>query len=213
MSKNYAILVKDVQGLKEVGVLTVIDYPLVYENVIIPAGALLECLSSADVSAIKTTYKFEANYTVYSSDELDQSGVLLFASPDKILKLTTKQRDLLLGVHHLPDRVEVLKKLEWVEFLMEGSAVYTTIATIPIPVKGVIKYIGELSGTEGTKFGIELMVRVHVFRECICMHLFGQLSQHCSWKFTLCVCVGTLTCCFYICISGHSSIFVHLIGV
>ena len=42
--------------------------------------------------------------------------------------------------------------------LMKGSYVYVAIARVPNTVKGVVRYIGELSGEKGTRFGIELMV-------------------------------------------------------
>jgi len=159
MSKQYALLLKDVQGHRE---LEGSDYlsPLTYESIDVPAGSLVEQLSSANVSATRTAYKFEVNYSVYSSSSHLQSSVLLFALPDQLHKLTTNQKDLLLAIEILTDRVEVLGKLRWVECLVVGSEVYTTIGTIPVPVKGVIRYIGELCGVEGRKFGIELIVRM-----------------------------------------------------
>ena len=159
MDEQYALLIKEVQGYKES---EGSDYltPLSYENINVPAGSLVEYLSSAEVSTIKTVYEFEVNYLVYSSGSHVQSGVILLASPDQLYKLTPKQKDFLLAVNYLTDRVEMLRKLQWVENLEIGSEVYTTIDTIPIPVKGVIRYIGELSGVEGIQFGIELIVRM-----------------------------------------------------
>ena len=34
-----------------------------------------------------------------------------------------------------------------------------TISTIPHPVRGIVRYIGALTGEDGTKFGIEFLVR------------------------------------------------------
>ena len=172
MSKQYAVLVKEVQGHKELEVSSDTDYPLSYENIDISAGSLVKRLSPADVLAIRTAYKFKVNYSVYSSSSHDQSGVLLFASSDQLYELTKKQKDLLLAVDLVIDRVEVLKKFPWVESLEIGSKVYTTIDTIPVPVKGEIKYIGLLSSVEGIRFGIELIVRLHVFSKYVCMQLF-----------------------------------------
>ena len=69
------------------------------------------------------------------------------------------QQDFLLAVKQTHYRMEVLeRKLQWVELLTVGSEVYVTIATIPAPVRGIVRYIGKLSGEEGKQFGIEIMV-------------------------------------------------------
>ena len=70
-----------------------------------------------------------------------------------------KQRDLLLAVDSCLDRIEVLNKLRWIGSLAIGSKVYVTLATIPVPVNGIIRYVGSLSGLDGARFGVELMVR------------------------------------------------------
>ena len=156
MNEQYALLLKNVKGHKE---LDCSSHPKSYETIDIAAGSLMEYISSADVLSLRMTFK--VNYSVYSSSQPhNQSGILLFASSDQLYKLTPKQKDLLLAVDLVTDRVEVLEKLHWVEFLAIGSEVYTSVDTVPIPVKGVIRYIGELAGAEGTRFGIELMVRV-----------------------------------------------------
>ena len=60
--------------------------------------------------------------------------------------LTVKQRDLLLAVDSCLDQIELVKKLHWVESLAKDSEVYVTLASIPVPVIGVIRYVGELPG-------------------------------------------------------------------
>ena len=156
-SPSYAVLLENVQGHKE-HILDTQHAPS-FGQVEIPKGSLIESLIPSDVSAIKQVYKLQASHTVYSSCPQVQSGVLLFASPEQLYKLTVKQRDLLLAVDSCLDRIEVLNKLCWIELLAQGSKVYVTLATIPVPVNGIIRYVGNLSGLDGTRFGVELMVR------------------------------------------------------
>ena len=157
-SLSNALLLDDVQGHRE-QILTSEGAPS-FELVNILKGSLVERLISSDVSAIKQMYKLQASHAVYSSSSQAQSGVFLFASPKQLYKLTVKQRDLLLAVDNCHDRIEVLNKLRWIESLTEGSKVYVTLATIPVPVNGIIRYAGGLAGLDGTRFGVELMVQI-----------------------------------------------------
>ena len=183
MSEQYALLTAKVQGHKECS--SDIDYPLSYENIMIPAGSLVEHLSPEDILAIRTAYKLYVNYSVYCSCSEDKSGVLLFASSDQLYQLKIKQKDLLLAVG-LMDRMDVLQKLCWVENLVVGSEVFATIDTIPIPVKGVVKYIGELSGVGGRRFGIELMVQVYVIYVLYIRKLFVTWLIQCICRVLHC---------------------------
>ena len=153
---SYALLLEDVQGHKE----HFSDTACVpsFEQVEIPKGSLIESLAASDATAIKEVHKFQVNYIVYSSSIHGQSGIFLFASLEQLYKLTMKQRDLLLAVDALADRVKVFSTLRWIESLGKDSEVATTVDSIPVPIKGVIRYIGELPGLDGTRFGVELMV-------------------------------------------------------
>ena len=154
---TYAVLLENVQGHKHRTLET--ECTPSFEQLNIPRGSLVESLIPSDISAVKQVYKVQASHAVYSSDSQVQSDVLLFASPKQLFKLTTKQKELLLAVDSCLDRIEVLKKLHWVESLAKGSEVYVTLASIPVPVIGVIRYVGELSGLDGTRFGVELKVK------------------------------------------------------
>ena len=116
-------------------------------------------LDPLTVSRIKKKYNRLVNYKVVA-DSCRQSEHFLFVAGSSIFYITTLQKDFLLGVNHLHSRIEVLQRLEWVESLTVGSEVYVTINTIPVPVRGIIRYIGGLTGEEGRKFGVELMVIV-----------------------------------------------------
>ena len=98
------------------------------------------------------------NYKLADRRDDHQSEVFLFVTGSSVLHITSSQRDYLLGVKQTHYRMEVLERLRWTESLTVGSEVYVTITTIPAPVKGIIRYIGELPGEEGRKFGIEIMV-------------------------------------------------------
>ena len=152
-SSSYGLLLEDVEGHKE----QLSDTSCVqsFETVTIPKGSLLETLAPSDVIGFKEIYKFLANYSVCS---FSTPLVVLYASSEQVVKLTVKQRDMFLAVDVLTDRLEVLDKLSWMESLEEGSEVNTSIDTNPVPIKGVIRYIGELSGLNGKRFGVELMV-------------------------------------------------------
>jgi len=155
-SPSYALLLEDVHGYEE-HISGTEDAPS-FKQIEVPKGSLVQSLIASDISAIKQGYKLQASHTVYSSSAQVQSGVLLFASPEQLYKLTVKQRDLLLAIDSCLDRIEVLKKLFWIESLVEGSLVYVTLSIIPVPVNGVVRYVGELPGLDGTRFGVELMV-------------------------------------------------------
>jgi len=153
---SYAVLMKPSRGYKEEGS----DEKQQLKPVAVMKGSLLVYLDPLIVNRIKEKYDRLVNYKVV--DGCQQSELFLFVTDHKssIFDITTLQKDLLLGVKHLHSRIEVLQRLEWVESLKVDSEVYVTINTIPTPVKGVIRYIGGLTGEEGRKFGVELMVLV-----------------------------------------------------
>lgn len=157
----YAVLLKTGRGYKEEkdeGQL---------KPVTVCKGTLLVYLDSLSVKKIQEKYTVGLmNYKVADRCENPQSGALLFATGSSISHITAMHRDFLLGVKQTYFRMELLKSLQWVQSLRLGSDVYVTITTIPTPVRGIIRYIGDLPGEEGRKFGIELMVCMY-----ICMYI------------------------------------------
>ena len=123
-------------------------------------GSLLVYLDSMIANEIQNKHDRLVNYKLADRCDIQRFEVVLFDSGSSILHINSMQREFLLGVRQTHYRMEVLDKLQWVESLTVGSEVYVTIATIPTPVRGIIRYIGVLHGEEGRKFGIELMVRM-----------------------------------------------------
>jgi len=97
--------------------------------------------------------KSGANYRT-----LSKPNFLLSCKPDEVYKLNSVEKDLLEGVEHFQDRTESLHKLDWVQKLRIGSPVYVVISSKPIPVQGIIQYIGIPRGKIGTKIFVEAMV-------------------------------------------------------
>ena len=153
----YGLLLQDIQGFKEDT--SFIGDGQQFMSIQILKGSLISRLKTSDITVIKTVYECFVNYKV---DTEPQSNMYLFAGPEYVFPLSGLQRDFMLGVKKHSDRLEMLGKLKWIESLKKGSEVYVTIATIPVPVRGVVRYIGGLPGKDGRKFGIELMVRMYV---------------------------------------------------
>ena len=150
--QTYAVLLKSSDGYKE--------ERNMLKPTMIDEGTLLVYLDSLTVNRIQTKYDCLVNYEVADRCDNQQSEAVLFVVvSSSILHITMLQRDLLLGVKQTNYRMELLeRRLQWVELLTVGCEVYVTIATIPVPVKGIVRYIGKLSGEEGKQFGIEIMV-------------------------------------------------------
>ena len=146
---SYAVLLKSGHGYKE-------EMKDELTPVLVNKGSLLTYLDSSVINRIKEQYDCLVNYKLV--DTCYHSEVFFFATESSVFYITSLQRDLLLGVEHMQDRTKVLERLQWVESLAVGSDVYVIIATIPAPVRGIIRYIGELPGEDGRNFGVELMV-------------------------------------------------------
>ena len=164
----FAVLVKSTQGYIEIKDKSHLKHVLVHK------GSLLIRLDSLIINEAQGKHGRPVNYKVSDSHDNLQSEAFLFAEEASISCITTTQRDFLLGIKQTHYRMEVLDRLQWVESLTVGSEVYVTIATIPTPVKGIVRYIGGLNGEEGRKFGIEMMVCMHVYTvamyiEYVCM--------------------------------------------
>ena len=160
-----ALLLQGVEGFKEASLL---GCGKEWKSIKIKKGSLLTRLNPSVVNRIKKDYKCLVNYRVDDTvkklrgDSLVKDVEFLYVDCDVLFYVSRLQRDLMLGVNNLSSRLEVLGRLEWVESLVKGSDVYVTIPTITSPVRGVIRYIGGLSGEEGRKFGVELMVCAYI---------------------------------------------------
>ena len=113
-------------------------------------GSLLVELTDTEAKETQQYFTPALNYKKYSDD-----SVKVCCKPEHVLQLSDEQFDLLVGVKSSSNRYKALDILNWVEKLQIG---YSTNVTIPYPVKGIVRYIGSLSGEVGTKFGIELLV-------------------------------------------------------
>ena len=165
--ETYALLLQDVKGFKEETYF--FGYRKRLKPVTVEKGSLLIRLNLSVVNAMKKNYDCLVNYGVYPSIKNLQGkslvvkiSELVYVEADVLLYLSKYRKDLLLGITNPYNRLEVVGRLEWVESLKKESEIYVTIATIPTPVRGIIRYIGELPGEEGTKFGVELLVYIKI---------------------------------------------------
>lgn len=159
----YALLLQDVDGFKVE--ISHIGYGKELKAVTFVKGSLLVRLNPSVVNAVRKQYGCSVNFRVDGSgknlrDGSSKNTEILSVNPDVLLFLSRCQRDLLLGVKNPSSRLEVLVRLEWIESLRKGDEVHVTIATIPAPVRGIVRYIGGLPDEDGRKFGIELKVRI-----------------------------------------------------
>ena len=127
-----------------------------YQKHLVPKGTLLTVMSHGETRITADEFDPPHNYKCV----MDHETVTLYCKPTEVHQLTKSERNLLNGVPMTNERIEVLHNLDWVGKLHFGSIVYVTIPTIPVPVRGVVCYIGQLEGEVGTKFGIELLVCV-----------------------------------------------------
>ena len=154
--RNYALLLEDVIGYKKYSSFVKGDQlegELTHK--LISKGSLLVQLSRHDVSKFKDTYNCTVNYMEYA---IPSTECYLFVGDHKLCSVTQEQRDLLYGIEGLTERLEIYNKLEWIEKLTVGSEVYVTIATVTYLLRGIVRWIGKLTGEHGKKFGIELLV-------------------------------------------------------
>ena len=160
--KSYALLLQDIDGFKEE--IGYVGCGKQLKTVTIAKGSLLVRLNPSVVNAVRKQHDCLVNFRVDGSgknlrDGSPKNTEILYVNSDVLLFLSRCQRDLLLGIKNPNNRLEVLVRLGWIESLREGDEVHVTIATIPTPVRGIIRYIGGLPGEDGRKFGIELKVR------------------------------------------------------
>lgn len=149
MTLPYAVLLKDVYGHKKS------EITAGFTEKRINKGELLIALSHSEVEELKHQVPTgpQLNFKCHEDET-----IAVYCDGDTVRLLTYQQKELLLAIDSLIDRYNVKSKLEWAMKLMKGSDVYVAIAGVRNTVKGIVRYIGELSGEKGTRFGIELMV-------------------------------------------------------
>jgi len=165
----YAILLEDIRGFRE-GT-SDIGVGQQFKHTTIPKGSLLSRLVDSDINSVQQVYNCLVNYKL---DNNPQSKIYLFVGIDYLYGISGIQRGLMLGVDKPLTRLEMLGKLDWIESLRKNSEVYVTIAAIPAPVKGVVRFIGALPGEHGRKFGIELLV----LYSNLCVHVFVVMLSY-----------------------------------
>jgi len=144
---SYGILLEDVQGF---------SHSPSYSQELVHKGSLVIRAESSDVATINEVHHLTVNYKL---DIQSTTNTFLFANSRVVFCISSLQRDFLLGVNSLDNRLLLLgTKLKWMESLKIGSHVLVTISTDPLSVRGTVRYIGNLSGKDGTHFGIELLV-------------------------------------------------------
>ena len=117
-------------------------------------GTLLVGITEAEAKETKQYYDRSLNYKTLLSEHVVQ----LFCDPKEVYPLTLQQKGLLIGIKSPYDRYQMSKCLQWAENLSVGDGVHVTIKSIASPVKGIIRYIGNLPEENGIKFGVEMMV-------------------------------------------------------
>lgn len=155
----YAVLLQDTNGYKESKSMFTYGSSFSCKNVL--KGTILLRLSQEEVRELRHQQTCSGppfNFKVHGD-----SGVKLFCRTNDVHLLNYKQKEILLALSTALDRFEAVHKLEWAEKLTEGSNVYVVnMPTFPAAVKGIVRYIGKLPGESGTKFGVELLVRMYV---------------------------------------------------
>ena len=149
--KLFGILIENVIGYAHVEVLAEDQRITQY---LVTKGTMLTVLSHGEVRITANKFDPPHNYKCL----VGHKSITLYCNPSEVYQLTRSEKDLLNGVTRKSERIEVMHNLDWVGKLYFGSFVYVTIPTIPVPVKGLIYYVGPLKGEVGIKFGIELQV-------------------------------------------------------
>ena len=127
------------------------------DNINARKGSLLVKLSQEEVRALQKQHR-TPGALVSNFKCLEEPSIKLYCSINDVCPVTERQKDFLLGVANASDRYEALGKLEWAERLTVGLTVYVNIRTFSTAAKGALRYIGNLPGEYGIKFGIELQV-------------------------------------------------------
>ena len=125
-------------------------------------GTLMVGLTEAEAKETKQYYNPTLNYKTLSSEHLIQ----LFCSPKEVYPLTVQQKQLLIGIKSTFDRYRMTRSLQWAEKLTVGDGVHINIKSIHSPVRGTIRYIGNLPEEDGTKFGVEMLVSAKLWTFC-----------------------------------------------
>jgi len=128
-----------------------------YSKILVFKGSLLQTSVNHD-ELITSLTDPPHNYRTLAEPA---ESAILFCHSDQICNLTTVQKDLLLGIQDLSDRLGVIDKLSWGESLKIGCSVHVTIPSHSL-IKATVQFIGEVKGVNGRIFGLKLKV-------CICV--------------------------------------------
>ena len=144
----YGLLLEDVMGNKR----DTSAGTTVFTEVLIFKGSLLQALITHN-ELMEPFTNPPHNYKT-----LANPAVTLYCERNQVNLLTFVQKDLLCGIQILPDRLEAIYKLNWVEKIEIGSSVYVFLPLASSPQKATVQYIGEVNGEIGRRFGLKLMV-------------------------------------------------------
>ena len=162
MALPYAILLRNVNGRKKS------DVSSGFVNKEIFKGKLLITLSHDEVDQLKHQV---ATGPLLNYKSLEDPTTVMYCDDDAVHWLNEAQKEILLAIDHLSDRCKAVNQLEWAENLDKGSDVYVAVTGVHNNLKGIVRYIGDLSGEKGTRFGIELMVRLKAGIQYISLNL------------------------------------------
>ena len=155
MAAEAAILLKDIQGEKNVGRIAGL---LKSGSKAVYRGELLLTLPRVKVVPRKDG-KNAHNYQLASDP-----SVTLFCTEDDVAPVSDYEYHLMEAIKSREDRFDVFRKdiLDWGSKLKEGTFVYVTLPSkTPLSNQravSVIKYAGPLPNERGIQFGVEIQV-------------------------------------------------------
>ena len=96
---------------------------------------------------------------------IDRKSLRLECGMEYIIRLTEEDANLLLAISSLEERYQTYKDRNRLEFgrkIGAESKVYVTVKGISKKLPGVVWYKGELPSSNGTMFGVELIVSMRI---------------------------------------------------
>ena len=150
----YAVLLQDTNGYKENK--SVFTGSSSFGNRHILRGTLLSRLSHEEIRELK--HHQSGNIPLFNFKVFGEPSIKVYCNAHLVQQLNYRQKELLYGIEDPADRFVAVNKVEWAEKLLEGSNVYVTVPNLYIAGKGIVRYVGRLSGEAGIKFGVELLV-------------------------------------------------------
>ena len=139
-------------------------------------GTLLVGLIEAEAKETKKYYSPTLNYKTLSSENVVQ----LYCKPEDVYPLTLQHKGFLMGIKSAFDQYRMSKCLQLAGNLAVGDGIHVNIKSIPSLVKGIIRYIGNLPGEDGTKFGVEMLVSCCVVNciHSVLINVYALIAMH-----------------------------------